>query len=497
MTIHQATLKVDGKEYSIHPGKPIFFETFYVDFQQEAVAGGLRYTVFLHPKQDIFIQHLELQFRLPDPAPERFFGNGYQSRSVCVPAYPGSGTIADVGTLGLPSGKGFLSSWTYAWAQAPAQGWRVEGQKTDRLFWGSLNEQTGFTFFHFDRAAGLLRVRKDLGGLALSHSFPAMDVWTTAGTDQEVFGRWFKMLDAPPRRSEPTLAWTTQGRVAFGEKDLENVLSHLKSSNLPFNMVFFAEGWQKKLGDWRQTSPVFPTGMGAAAQHVQEVGLKAGIWMAPFVAAQDAQLVRQNPEWILKDFSGKNVLYGKQQLFVLNFYHPEVQDYLNGLLHIICEKWGFEMVQARMLEAVCMAPPSDKTRGQVMHEALAFLRRACGKVWLFADEVPLGSAIGQVDAVRCSPDPLTPPRKGFLNWLPWMKKTDVLAGLKTALARWQLNGGLWNNENGSFTLLDPRYSPDQQQTALMLQSLLGPWLWGPPTTPMTTQPSNTVNWRMP
>jgi alpha-galactosidase len=217
--------------------------------------------------------------------------------------------------------------------------------------------------------------------------------------------------------------------------------------------------------------------MGAALQQVRQAGLKAGIWCAPFVAAQDSQLVRQNPDWILKDATEKNVLYSKQQLFVLNFYHPEVQDYLHGLLHIISDKWGFDMVQAGLLEAVCMAPPSGKTRGQVMHEALAFLRRACGKVWLMADEVPLGSAIGQVDAVRCCPEPLTPPRTGWLNWMPWMKKTDVLAGLKTSLARWQLNGGLWNNENGSFTLLDLRFSPEQQQTALLLQSLLGQVLW--------------------
>ncbi|MCC6412161.1 MAG: alpha-galactosidase [Saprospiraceae bacterium] len=477
MTIHQATLNVDGKEYTLHTGKPSFFDTFYVDFQQEAVVGGLRYTVFLHPKQDIFIQHLELQFRLPDPAPLRFFANGYQSRSACVAAQPGDGAMADGGSLGLPSGKGFQSGWTYAWAQAPAQGWRVEGQKADRLFWGSLNEQTGFTFFHFDPNTALLRVRKDMGGLSLSHSFPALDLWTSAGTEQEVFDRWFKMLDAPPRRLEPSLVWTTQGRTPFYEKDLETTLNHLTSSNLPYIMVFFAEGWQKNLGDWRQTSTAFPSGMGAAVQQVRQAGLKAGIWLAPFVAAQDSQLVRQNPEWFLKEISGKNVVYGKQQLFVLNFYHPEVQDYLHGLLHIICDKWGFNVVQAGMMEAVCLAPPSGKTRGQVMHEALAFLRSACGKTWLMADEVPLGSAIGQVDAVRCCPEPLSPPRTGWLNRLPWMKKVDVLGGLKTALARWQLNGGLWNNENGCFTLLDHRFTPEQQQTALLLQSLLGQWLW--------------------
>ncbi len=67
MHLRQATLQINQRSYLLLPNRSNSFDEIYVDFQQEepAQGGGARYHIFLHPKQDVLLRGLELQFEVP------------------------------------------------------------------------------------------------------------------------------------------------------------------------------------------------------------------------------------------------------------------------------------------------------------------------------------------------------------------------------------------------------------------------------------------------
>ena len=60
MKFHAALLKIDGKALALRPDKSNSFDEIYADFQTEEINGGTRWTIFLHPKQDVTVQQLEI-----------------------------------------------------------------------------------------------------------------------------------------------------------------------------------------------------------------------------------------------------------------------------------------------------------------------------------------------------------------------------------------------------------------------------------------------------
>ncbi len=181
------------QQYALMAGRSNSFDALHVDFQVEELAGGTRYSVFLHPKLDCTVQQLEVQLRVSSADVARFLANGFQSESLSgkIPfgaaikrlhpfARPFLKHTGDEQLDVLPPDKGVLHSWTFAGIADDKDG--------KMLLAGSLNERTGFTLFLFDPASGLLQIRKDLKGLQLTHSFPGLEFWVGQGREAERSG---------------------------------------------------------------------------------------------------------------------------------------------------------------------------------------------------------------------------------------------------------------------------------------------------------------------
>lgn len=491
--MQRALLEIESaagpKTYELNLRGGNSFDELYVDFQLAGEQGGERYTVFLHPKQDIVVKRLEIRFAVSVSPDARFFANGYQSRSesrlwpanAALPrlraiAKPLMGRYGDDWIDGIPN-KG-LHSWTYTYLTGPREKIR---------FWGSLNESTGFTLFLYDSATGLLTVRKDMGNLRLSHSFPALDCWTGEGDEAAVFDAWVKQTVSSFKKNqtEPiknTLNWTSRGLdpEQINEEIILQNLESVANSGLPFRYFQIDDGWQTAAGDWRSVKPVFPGGMGLLAGKIREKGLIPGLWLAPFVASGRSQLVKRNPEWLLKGLNEKPLRAGWNRawggwFYALNFYHPGVQDYLSGVFHIVLEQWGYAMVKPDFLFAACLAPPPGKTRGQVMRDAMEFLRRQLGERTMLASGVPLGSAFGLADICRTGSDVRRKWEHRLPAFLRQRERAGALASLRSALGRWQLNRRFFCTGPDVFILRrENQYlSPIQQNTLLTINALLG------------------------
>ncbi len=485
MSFHQAILTISGKTYQLQPDKANSFDELYIDFRQEEVNGGQHWSVFLHPKQDIVVQRLEIQFLIPLPAGTQFFANGYQSWSesqlfpldAAIPrlrkiARKHMGYSGDEHIPGIPRGRGQLHSWTYTYLKKPGS----------TILAGSLSERTGFTLFLYDKATNILTVRKDLDDLSLAHSFPALDFWIGESTEQDVFDAWFLTMNLPKPVASGGLGWTSWYHyfTDISEDILTQNLDSISASGWPFHHFQIDDGWQTAVGDWFSVKPAFPGGMGAMASAIRAKGLVPGLWLAPFVVAATSEVARRNPDWLLKDAHGKPLKVGWNPMwggwyYALDFYNNAVRDYLSGVFHTVFDKWGFDLVKLDFLFAVCLRPPAGKTRGGVMWEAMEFLRTLVGNRQILACGAPLGSCMGQVDYCRIGGDIHLRWEHRMLAWLRHRERVSSIASLRSTLGRWQLNGRAFTSDPDVFILRTAKQqlSTAQQFTILTINTLLG------------------------
>jgi hypothetical protein len=62
------------------------------------------------------------------------------------------------------------------------------------------------------------------------------------------------------------------------------------------------DGYQKNLhlGDWLETTSMFPSGMSGVAKDLLNLGMRPGVWLTPFVATEDSVVFREHPEWFVR-----------------------------------------------------------------------------------------------------------------------------------------------------------------------------------------------------
>ncbi|MBO4320985.1 MAG: alpha-galactosidase, partial [Treponema sp.] len=134
------------------------------------------------------------------------------------------------------------------------------------------------------------------------------------------------------------------------------------------NIVFQVDdGWEKALGQWQAHSQKFPSGMQELARKIEEKGYIPGLWIAPFIIDYRSDFAQQHKDWILKDerrkplYAGFNpnwgAKWGKYQpakansFFCLDLSRDDVLEYLDKLMEIIIEEWGFRYIKLDFLYA--------------------------------------------------------------------------------------------------------------------------------------------------
>ena len=150
----------------------------------------------------------------------------------------------------------------------------------------------------------------------------------------------------------------------------------------------------------------FPSGMAAAAEKIRAAGMTPGLWLAPFAAEKESTLVKNHPDWLLRDDKGEPVVGGSNWsgFYALDIYNEEVRSYLREVFDTVICRWGFTFVKLDFLYASCVIPRRDKTRAQVMYDGMRLLREVCGDAWILGCGVPLAPAFGLVDYCRIGCD---------------------------------------------------------------------------------------------
>lgn len=324
---------------------------------------------------------------------------------------------------------------------------------------GSLNERTGYTIFYADYAQNIFAAVKDVEGLTLDGEYQLFDIMRVQGTYDEVFDKYFELYPRKNTGRVKHLAGYTSWYNYYQNINEEIILRDLQGlarAGKNANIFQIDDGYETKVGDWDMDTVKFPNGLAPIVDRIHEQGLMAGLWYAPFAAQFKANVIKNHPDWLIRNKHGRPVISGIAWggFYALDFEKEEVREYIKAFFDKVFNEWHFDMVKLDFLYAAAIEPRNGKTRGQLMCEAMDFLRECCGDKIILGCGVPLAPAFGVVDACRISCDVENTFKEKFYVKVTNQEIISAKMAMVNSIYRRHLNGRIWANDPDVFFLRD-------------------------------------------
>lgn len=197
------------------------------------------------------------------------------------------------------------------------------------------------------------------------------------------------------------------------------------------------DGYQRANGDW-DTNDKFPHGHRWLTDRIHELGMKAGLWIAPFIIAGKSPVFKEHPEWMIQDEAGKpkeHVSFKPWggQCYVLDPSHPGARNWLRDLARMITDDWGYDYIKIDFLHYVTDQRRfyANATPVEAYLEGLRAIREGAGeKTFILGCGAPIMPSVGLVDGIRIGGD----------VWATWGGFEPAVYSSST---RWFMNGRLF------------------------------------------------------
>ena len=235
----------------------------------------------------------------------------------------------------------------------------------------------------------------------------------------------------------------------FGRLGWPDVLENLDAAAadrkaFPFEVFQVDDGYETEIGDWLSAKPGYPD-LDGLARAIKERRFRAGIWAAPFSAAETSRLFAEHPDWMVAESGRPKPCYKGwgRTIYALDTTRPDVKSWLDETFRTL-RRAGFTYLKIDFLFAAAMAGSRRKpvTPVQAYREGLRVIRRAAGRDFVLGCGAPLLPSVGLVDGMRIGED--TAPY--------WKTKPSGFQGpnayfaLKNALMRQFMHRAFWLND---------------------------------------------------
>jgi len=273
----------------------------------------------------------------------------------------------------------------------------------------------------------------------------------------------------------------------FGQVSEDDILANLERlaelrDGLPLEYVQVDDGFQAGIGDWLTANEKFPHGMAWLAGRIHERGLKAGLWLAPFLAGARSRLFADHPDWVVRDEAGGPVVAiqnWEQLCYALDCTRPEVIDWLEDVFRTVTDDWGYDYVKIDFIYAAAVEGvrrDAGATRAQAYRRGLEAIRRAVGGRFVLGCGAPIGPSIGLVNGMRIGPDvaPFWHPQARLGRRIS-LSLPAAANALRNAVTRFWMHNRLWLNDPDCLLLRDSEtaLTPDEVRTLATVIAMSG------------------------
>ncbi len=171
------------------------------------------------------------------------------------------------------------------------------------------------------------------------------------GTDgiSRRFHRTIRDRDSHPRSPRPVVLNTWE--AVYFNHDL-GTLSRLAqvAADLGVERFVLDDGWfggrrddTTSLGDWVESTEVWPDGLGPLVERVRALGMQFGLWVEPEMINLDSDLYRAHPDWLLAD--PRRLPGPSRHQYVLDLARPEVSEYLFDHLDRLVKRYRIDFLK--------------------------------------------------------------------------------------------------------------------------------------------------------
>lgn len=441
-----------------------------------------RFSIVIKPKKTFELVDFYVEMPYIFNKGDKFFGGGYQSWT-----YTREYTENDImkGTIKLSSVNKklrYIATMTsdenfVHYSEKPGEfhshGYTYIRNGNNVKLFGSLCEETGFTYFKVKMRENYFSIHKDVSGKFVTQNWKVFDIYTCDGSYDEVFDKYFALTKSSDKKPDCMCGYTSWYNY-FQNISEDIILRDLNGLDFTADSVSIFQiddGYETFVGDWLDPNPSkFPHGMKYIADKVHEKGYKAGLWLAPFSCQKVSRIAREHPDWLICDEFGKAyqgvVAWGGA--YILDIYNENVRSYLKEVFDTVLNTWGYDMVKLDFLYSQCILPRKGKTRGEIMHDALEFLRELVGDKILLGCGVPLCASFGYADACRIGCDVDLTYKGKIYNFI--QVSNEMLSAkhsINNAVFRRHLNGRVFMNDPDVFFLRNKNLKFTDEQKLLL------------------------------
>ena len=187
---------------------------------------------------------------------------------------------------------------------------------------------------------------------------------------------------------------------------------HLR--RLGFDYFHIDEGYAYDDGEFMTpNAAIWPSGLQHFGHQVRELGLKFGMWVAPFRVGQKAWVYENHKDWLVHNADGKPIQIGfiessHDPIYVLDATKPGAQDYLRRTFQTLSHDWGaryfkLDFMDDTAIEGYRYSP--NATALEAERIGLQIIRDAVGDgVLLDKDGSPMLNTVGLTELGRTSTD---------------------------------------------------------------------------------------------
>lgn len=452
------------------------------DYSLKVAAAKGRFRLSIVPKRPLVMKNAMLTIKCDFSETEHFFVNGYQS---WTPAREYSRTEEMHSLDRVPgmirdrfSFESYGDYWFRSYKKGELHGFTFAYTRDsfdDCDLFGSLNEENAYLVITYQKDRNRIVLESDCEGRKIEEEFVLFDFVRYQGKTQETLKRYFSLYGTC---EAPEIRGYTSWYLDYQDISQEKILNTLKSvDQKDFDLFQIDDGYETYVGDWLDIDPEkFPDGLSGIVKKIHDKGLKAGIWLAPFVCEKKSRVYAEHPEWLYRNKEDETVPAGSNWsgFMPLDLRKREVRRYIKDCLEFY-RNLGFDFFKLDFLYAAAMIKSSRFTRAEMMHYGMKLLRDTLADRRILGCGVPLSSAFKLVDYCRIGMDiSLDFDDKIYMRMMH-NERISTKNTLQNTIYRHCMDGTVFRCDPDVYLLRDDRIrlTKEQREAVVMLAHLCG------------------------